>query len=69
MKTKSQEDILEYKKYQNFCKNLLRAAKKGVKMLLIIEVSGTVPPFFSTKFSKGDKFILNKNDKYVSNVL
>ena len=65
LKTKSQEDILEYKKQRNFCKNLLRAAKKGIKKLLIIEVSGRVPPFFSTKFSKGDKFILNENDKHV----
>ena len=26
-----------------------------------------MPPLFSTKCSKGDKIILNENDKYVSN--
>ena len=74
LRTKSQEDRLKYNKQQDFCKKLLRTAKKlCFNNLDIKEVVDnrsfwkTVSPLFSTKCSKGDKIILNENDKYVSN--
>ena len=74
LRTKSQEDRLKYNKQQDFCKKLLRTAKKlCFNNLDIKEVVDnrsfwkTVSSLFSTKCSKGDKIILNENDKYVSN--
>ena len=74
LKTKSQENRLKYNKQRNFCKKLLRTAKKlYFNNLDIKEVVDnrsfweTVSPLFSAKCSKGDKINLNENDKYVSN--
>ena len=74
LRTKSHEDRLKYNKQRNFCKKLLRTAKKiYFNNLDIKEVVDnrsfwkTVSPLFSTKSSKGDKVILNENNKYMSN--
>ena len=72
LRTESQEDKLKYNMQQNFCKKLVRTAKTSYysnikKVVDIRSFWRTVSPLFSTKCSKGDKIILNENDKYVSN--
>ena len=66
LRTKSQEDRLEYNKWQNICKKLLKTnnsytlVTQTSKKQLLIEN-------FSIKFAKDDKILLNENDKSVSN--
>ena len=74
LRTKSQEDRSKYNKQRNFCKILLRRAKKlyfsNLDMKKVVDNRSfwkTFPPLFSTKCSKGDKIILNENDNCVSN--
>ena len=74
LRTKSQEDRLKYNKQRNFCKKLLRTAQKlyfnNLDIKKVVDNRSfwkTASPLFSTKCSKGDKIILNENDKYLSN--
>ena len=72
LRTKSQEDKLKYNMQRNICKKLVRTAKTSYYSNIKKVVDSrsfwrTVSPLFSTKCSKGDKIILNENDKYVSN--
>ena len=74
LRAKSQEDRLKYNKQRNYCKKLLRTAKKlyfnNLDLKEVVDNRSfwkTVSPLFSTKCSKGDKIILNEKDKYVSN--
>ena len=70
LRTKSQEDRSKYNKQRNFCKKLLRTAKKLYFSKLDIKKVvdnrsfwKTVSLLFSTKCSKSDKITLNENDK------
>ena len=74
LRTKSQEDRWKYNKQRNFCKNLLRTAKKlyfsNLDIKKVIDNRSfwkTVSPLFSPKCSKCGKIILNENNKCVSN--
>ena len=72
LRTESQEDKLKYNMQRNICKKLVRTAKTSYYSNIKKVVDSrsfwrTVSPLFSTKCSKGDKIILNENDKYVSN--
>ena len=74
LRTKWKEDRLKYNKQKCFCKKLLGTTKKLYFINLDIKnvvdnrsFFKTVSPLFSTKSSKGDKIILNENDKCMSN--
>ena len=74
LRTKWKEDRLKYNKQKYFCKKLLGTTKKLYFINLDIKnvvdnrsFFKTVSPLFSTKSSKGDKIILDENDKCMSN--